>query len=124
MCQGNEKEEKVMEILELREINKGCLKSAFKLKMPVYDKTGQVRGYSLTECAYFEKDNGNFWLNVAPKEFTTIEGQKKTYNMHTWDEELTKLINRAVHEKIKKGDFQKKVPKQQTPSFDDSECSF
>ena len=113
-----------MEIIELREINKGCLKVAFKLKLPVYDKTGQLRGYSSTESAYFEKDNGNFWLNTAPKEYTTIEGQKKTYNMHTWDEELTKMINRGVHEKIKKGEFQKKVPKQQVPSFDDSECPF
>jgi len=113
-----------MEILELREINKGCLKCAFKLKMDVYDKMGKKVGHSMTECAYFEKDNGNFWLNVAPKEFTTIEGQKKTYNMHSWDENLTKIINKAVHDMLKRGEFQKKVPKQPQASFDDSECPF
>ena len=112
-----------MEILELREINKGCLKVAFKLKLDVYDKTGKKIGHSMTECAYFEKDNGNFWLNVAPKEYTTPEGQKKTYNMHSWDESTSKLISKAVQDMLKRGEFQKKTAKA-APAYDDSQCPF
>lgn len=119
-----------MEILDYREINKGCLKSAFKLKMPIYSKTGQKIGHTLTECTYFEKDNGNFWINAASKEYMTKEGQKKSHNMHAWDEELMKIINRAVRDKIKSGQYEKKVEKAQNSyaavqmSFDDSECPF
>lgn len=113
-----------MEIIDLREINKGCLKFSFRLKLELADKAGR-KVNSTTECVYFEKDDGGFWINVAPKEYIAADGRKKTYNMHTWDEETLKLISNGVREKLKNGDFKKHVPKKApVPSFDDSECPF
>lgn len=111
-----------MEILDLREINKGCLKASFKLKLNLFDKSGR-KVDSFTECVYFEKDDGSGWINIAPKEYTANDGRKKTYNMHGWDEETTKMINKGVREKIKSGDFQKKVPKAESYS-QFGECPF
>ena len=66
-----------MEIKNYREINKGCLKSAFTVCIPEW-------GGQEVDGTYFEKDNGSFWVNYAAKEYTTKDGQKKSYNMTRW----------------------------------------
>jgi hypothetical protein len=107
-----------MEILDYRTINKGCLKSAFIISIPEY-------GGLQVEAAYFEKDDGSSWINLASKEYITRNGEKKSYSMARFDEKTSSALNKAVKEKIQKGQVTHKVIKQQAQatqqSFDENE---
>jgi hypothetical protein len=94
-----------MQIKNYKQINKGALIATFIIETDVFDKTGAKRGIQKAECAYFEK-NDSYWLNSCAKLYETKEGAKKSYNMLSWDSELTKQITRAVREKIHKGDYE------------------
>jgi hypothetical protein len=90
-----------MLIKNYREINKGCLKSAFTICVPEW-------GGLEVDCAFFEKEGGNYWVNYAAKEYTK-EGKTKSYNMARWPQETTKRLNTAIRDKIKKGEVERKV---------------
>jgi len=90
-----------MEIKEYREINKGCLKSAFTLVMDLYNKMGSKCGTQEVDCVYFEKENGNFWINAGAKEYVSSDGTKKSYNMIRWDKETAAALNKCIRDKIK-----------------------
>lgn len=102
-----------MEIKEYREINKGCLKSAFILVMDLYNKTGSKCGTQEVDCVYFEKENGNFWINAAAKEYTSSEGGKKSFNMVRWDKDTSAALNKAIKDKIKSGNVKYKEQKKE-----------
>lgn len=95
-----------MEIKEYREINKGCLKAAFILEVAEW-------GGLQIACTYFEKDNGNAWVNLAPKEYVDREGNKKTSNLVRFRQGILDALNSAVKEKIRNKDFQVKETKQE-----------
>jgi hypothetical protein len=100
-----------MELKNFKYINKGCLIASFTLCTDVYDKNGNKKGEQKAECAYFEKGS-SYWVNTCAKTFEARDGTKKSYNMLTWDSELTKILARAIREKIKNKDF---ILKEQPP---------
>lgn len=93
-----------MQIKNYREINKGCLKSAFTILIAEW-------GGLEVDGAYFEKEGGNYWINFAAKEYEK-DGKKKSYNQARWPAETQKRLNSAIREKIKKGEVERKVSDQ------------
>lgn len=102
-----------MKIINYRDINKGCLKSAFTVVIPEW-------GGQEIDAAFFEKEGGNYWVNYAAKEYTK-EGKTKSYNMTRWPAETQKRLNSAIRDKIKKGEVERK---QTEPSHDESNLPF
>ena len=98
-----------MQITNYREINKGCLKSAFTVTIPEW-------GGMETDAAYFEKENGSFWINYAAKEYTNREGQKKSYNQTRWPQATLERLNKAIREKIKSGHVESRKPREEPPA--------
>lgn len=86
-----------MELKNYREINKGCLKSAFTLFIKEW-------GGLEVDCAYFEKDNGSFWVNYAAKEYTAKDGKKKSFSQVRWPQATGDRLAKAIKEKIEKRD--------------------
>src|SRR5574338_1676774 len=97
-------EEKVR-IKSFREINKGCLKSAFTLEIEEW-------GGMEVDCTYFKKDGGGYWINYASKEYTTKDGQKKSHNQARWPQSVIQRLNKAIREKIKSGHVEYKMQKE------------
>lgn len=111
-----------MELKNYREINKGCLKSAFTVVIPEW-------GEQEIEALYFEKSDGSGWVNYAPKEYVTQAGQKKSYNMVRWNAKATEALNKAIREKIKTGQMTYRVQQQahnfqSIPSDEDEKIPF
>lgn len=97
-----------MEIKNYRDINKGCLKCAFTIVISQW-------GGQEIDCNYFEKEGNSFWINYAPKEYTTREGQKKSFNQIRFPKEVMDQLNRAIRDKIKAKDVIYKTPKSTAP---------
>jgi uncharacterized membrane-anchored protein len=110
-----------MEIKNYRDINKGCLKSAFTVVIPEW-------GEAEVDCTYFEKESGSFWVNYASKEYTTKDGQKKSHNQVRWPKAVIDRLNKAIREKIKTGKVEHKAPPAYAapaePIMDESELPF
>lgn len=82
-----------MEIIKFKEINKGCLKCALTISIPEW-------GSQEVDCSYFEKDNGQFWINYAPREYTNKEGIKKSFNQVRWPPQVMNALNEAIRVKV------------------------
>ena len=98
-----------MEIKNYRVINKGCLKAAFTVIIAEW-------GGQEIDCCYFEKDNGNYWVNYANKEYTGKDGQKKSHCQVRFPKPVSEKLNKAIQEKIKNGKVEYKIPADK-PSF-------
>ena len=83
-----------MEILNYKYLNKNSLKSTFTVLIPEW-------GAQEIDCTYFEKENGNSWINFAAKEYTNKEGQKKSWNQVRWPAIVKEKLTSAIKEKIK-----------------------
>lgn len=83
-----------MEIKNFREINKGCLKASLTI---VISEWGQME----VDCIYFEKEDNTYWVNYAPKEYTTQDGRKKTWNQVRWNKPTMDRLNLVIREKMK-----------------------
>lgn len=59
------------------------MKGSFTLKVTVEDL--QKHGPLFLDCTFFEKDNGEHWVNWCGKEYTSKEGKKKNWNMARWE---------------------------------------
>ncbi len=92
-----------MEIRNYRNINEGCLKSAFTVFIPEW-------GEQEIDCTYFEKGDGNHWVNFAALQYMSKEGKKKSYNQTRFSKETTERLVRAIKEKIKTGQVIHKTP--------------
>ena len=82
-----------MEITKFKEINKGCLKCAMTICISEW-------GNQEIDCSYFEKDNGQFWINYAPREYTNKEGIKKSFNQVRWPPQVVSALNEAIRSKL------------------------
>jgi hypothetical protein len=75
------------------------LKASFTLKLTKEDL--EVMGPLLIDCNFFEKDNGEYWINYAGKEYTSKEGKKKNWNMCRFESanmpETNKRIKSLFH---------------------------
>lgn len=98
-----------MEIKNYKEINSGCLKATMVIFIPEW-------GEQEVDCTYFEKDNGSFWFNFAAREYTTREGQKKTWNQVRWPQHVKERLTKAIQQKIKANQVQYIVMPERKPA--------
>lgn len=83
-----------MEIKNFRKNEKvSALKCIFTVYIPEW-------GHQEIDCAYFEKDNGSYWINFAAKEYINKEGKKKSFNQTRWPQHVSEKLTKAIHEKL------------------------
>jgi uncharacterized membrane-anchored protein len=83
-----------MEIKNYKPINSGCLKSSFTIVIPEWANQE-------VDCTYFEKNEGAYWVNYAPREYMTKEGKKKSWNQTRWPQPVTERLTQAIRDKVR-----------------------
>ncbi len=52
------------------------------------------------ECNYFQKPEGEHWVNYCSKEYTSKEGKKKYWNMAKWEKANAQEMKDAIKEML------------------------
>ncbi len=89
-----------MEIMNFKQINRGCLIARFDVRIPSWGLT--IRG-----CSYFEKD-GKRWFGMPSSRIENKDGSVKNYEHILFDKGTRMRLDTACLEKIKSGQYQTK----------------
>lgn len=89
-----------MDILNYKEIKKGCLIGRFDVKISEWGLT--IRG-----CSYFEKE-GKRWLGMPGEQYQSKDGQTKNFDRVVFDKGTRERFEASCLEKIKAGNYQAK----------------
>lgn len=93
-----------MQIISSRKNSKpnSILKASFTIRLTKedLDRYGPI----LIDCNFFEKENHEFWVNTAGKEYTNKEGKKKNWNMVRWENGNTQDIYAEMKGLLKASD--------------------
>lgn len=89
-----------MDILNYKEIKKGCLIGRFDVKISEWGMT--IRG-----CTYFEKE-GKRWVGMPSSRIENKDGSVKNYDHVVFDKPMRARFDTACLEKIKSGQYQTK----------------
>lgn len=93
-----------MEIINYKQINKGCLLSRFDVKIPAWSMT-------IRNCSHFKKD-GKEWLTL-PSTTYEKDGKPKSFEQIYLEKEARTRFDAGVLERIRKGEYQIKQEQQQ-----------
>ena len=88
-----------MEILNFKQINKGCLIARFDVKIPEW-------GLTLRGCSIFEKE-GKRWIGVPSTRLESKDGSSKNYDHVVFDKAVRSRFDSTCLQKIKDGLYQK-----------------
>lgn len=87
-----------MDIINFKEINKGCLQAKFDVSIAEW-------GLVIREVTLFEKE-GRKWLGMPNRQYTSKEGQSKSFDLVFFDKNTRPKFQKAVIEKIQSGQVQ------------------
>jgi hypothetical protein len=97
-----------VDILNYKQINKGCLIGRFDVKIPEW-------GILLRGCSYFKKE-GKEWLGMPCSRLEGKDGRPVSYDHVILDKPIRARFDAACLEKIRKGEIEeKKEPVCNTP---------
>jgi hypothetical protein len=91
-----------MEIINYKEINKGCLQSKFDVLIAEW-------GLTIRECSLFKKDS-RAWISLPSRQYEK-DGAIKNYDLVSFDREARKRFDSACLAKISSGQVQRKEDK-------------
>jgi hypothetical protein len=105
-----------MEIKNYKPINSGCLKSTFTILIPEWANQE-------VDCTYFEKSDGSYWVNFGPREYTTKEGKKKSWNQVRWPQPVTERLTKAIRDIVTSMEY-KELEIKNEPIMPDEQLPF
>src|SRR6185437_17059712 len=94
-----------MEVLNYRQIDKGCVRARFDVRVPAW-------GLTLKELTLFEKD-GRKWLGLPSRQYQGKDGVVKHFPQAEFDKPVRARFETAVIEKINAKQVQFAAPKGQ-----------
>jgi len=92
-----------MDIINYKEINKGCLQAKFDVSIPEW-------GLTLRELTLFSKD-GKQWLGMPSRQYEK-DGQKKNHDLVSFEKNKRQRFESSCIEKIKSKQYQTRQEKQ------------
>lgn len=94
-----------MQITNYRKNTKpnSVLKASFTIELSV-DDLKRLNGPITLDCTFFEKDNGEYWINYCGKEYTSKEGKKKNWNMARLPNANSQQLNSEIRGLLKNVD--------------------
>jgi hypothetical protein len=91
-----------MEILNYKEVGKGCLVAKFDIRINEW-------GMLLRGCAYFRKEGDNKeWLGLPSSKLEGKDGTSKSYEHVVFDKPIKARLEASCLEKIRSGQYKKK----------------